>query len=227
MEMMGIGTLMGANAARMTQRKLDEIVRMPELDVGGAYGQAIGAIRGNQAGAEEVTSRTNRYNQQQLNETLEGGIPGFSEMQRRRTRQATELLGGGVPEDVQRALYRSSAGKALSGGYAGSQAGRNLTARDLGRTSLDMINQGQRMSEGILSSTPLARVQGSNELLNMSGADMARLRSGERTERMSAMRDRAIAPGATAVGGMGLQQMGKSLMELAGSLGGAAAGGGI
>jgi hypothetical protein len=227
MEMMGLGTLMGANAAKMTQKKLDEIVRMPELDVGNAYGQAIGAINANQAGAEGVARRTNQFNQGQINDVLEQGVPGFSEMQRRRVKQATDLLGGGIPEDVQRQVYRSSAGRALQGGFSGSPAGRNLTARDFGRTSLDMIDRGNQMTGSILSSTPLARTQGSNDILNMSGGDFAKLRSNERTEKMSAMRDRAIAPGATAVGGQGLQQMGKSLMEMAGSMGGAAMGGGM
>jgi len=225
MEMMALGTLMGANAAKMTQKKLDEIVRMPELDVGNAYGQAIGAINANQSGAEGAAARTNQFNQGQVNSVLEQGIPGFSEMQKRRVKQATDLLGGGIPEDVQRQIYRSSAGRALQGGYAGAPAGRNLTARDLGRTSLDMIERGNQMTGSILSSTPLARTQGSNDILNLSGGDFSNLRANARTEKMSAMRDRAIAPGATAVGGQGLQQMGKSLMELAGSLGGAAMGG--
>ena len=225
MEMMAVGTLMGANAAKMAQKKLDEIIRMPELDVGNSYGQAIGAINANQSGAEGAASRTNRFNQGQVNDVLEQGIPGFSEMQRRRVKQATDLLGGGVPEDVQKQVFRSSAGRALSGGFSGSPAGRNLTARDFGRTSLDMIERGNQMTGSILASTPLARTQGSNDILNLSGGDMTKLRSHERTEKMSAMRDRAVAPGATAVGGQGLQQMGKSLMELAGSLGGAAMGG--
>jgi hypothetical protein len=58
---------------------------------------------------------------------------------------ASSLLGGNLPQDVIDQIQRSDAFGALSGGYAGSGMSRNLTARDLGLTSLDLMKQGASM----------------------------------------------------------------------------------
>jgi hypothetical protein len=53
------------------------------------------------------------------------------------------LMSGKISADVQANLARSGAFKALSGGFgAGGEMGRNLQARDLGLTSLDLQQQG-------------------------------------------------------------------------------------
>lgn len=59
--------------------------------------------------------------------------------------QAGSLLSGDLPPDVLSQIQRSDAYGALSGGYAGSQMSHNLTARDLGLTSLDLMKQGASM----------------------------------------------------------------------------------
>jgi hypothetical protein len=55
-------------------------------------------------------------------------------------------------------VQRQAAGRALSGGFAGSQAARNLTARDLGRTSLALQQAGNQQFSNILGTTPFAPV---------------------------------------------------------------------
>lgn len=219
-----IGGIMGGNAAAQTQRKLDEIIRTPGVDVGAAYGEALGAIDANQAGAQRTATATNRFSQSELNRVLNESIPGYSQMQARRSGAANSLLAGEIPDDVARSVINSSVSRSLEGGYGGSPAGRNLVARDLGLTSLDLIGRGNDMANGIIGSTPLAQLVGTGDILNLRGSDLVGLRSGERTQKMAAMRDRAIAPGKTAVIGNALAQEDAQMMSLASSIGGAAAG---
>lgn len=207
------GTWLSANAAAQAQRKLDEIIREPGVDIGSAYGQALGAIDSNQAAAEKTARRTNTFSQGELDRILNQSIPGYSELQSKRAGAASSMLSGDLPPDVARAVRASSASRALEGGYGGSPAGRNLEARDLGLTSLDLIGRGNDMTSGIIGSTPLAKMVGTSDLLNLRGGDVASLRSKERTEKLQAMLNRAVAPGKTAVWGMGLQQQGKSMSE--------------
>lgn len=57
-----------------------------------------------------------------------------------------EFIEGKLPEDVSRAVARASAERAVAGGFgAGSGMGRNLTARDLGLTSLSLMDRGMGM----------------------------------------------------------------------------------
>lgn len=214
--MMGVGTLMGANAASKTKKELRRIAETPGIDVGAQYSELSNLA----PQAEGLEARRNVFNTEQLQSILESSIPGYSESQTQRTKNAAALLRGELPPDVMEAVWRGGAAKALGGGFAGSGAGRNLVARDLGRTSLDLMNLGGQQFAGILGSTPMARPVN----YSLSPEQLIGLRSGERSQRMQAETTAAAAPGATAVWGQGLQSMGKSLMELAGSVGGAAMG---
>lgn len=59
-------------------------------------------------------------------------------------RLTQQFLRGEIPPDVQAQLANRAAETSLAGGFSGSQVARNLTARDLGLTSLDMISRGQQ-----------------------------------------------------------------------------------
>lgn len=84
---------------------------------------------------------------------LEKAFPGFAsimglggETTQQMLEQAKTLMAGEIPEDVRRQIMRSSAYQSLMGGTAGSQMAGALTARDLGRTSLDLITQGANLA---------------------------------------------------------------------------------
>lgn len=74
-------------------------------------------------------------------DTLAKGEAGASRM----LDVGNELLTGGIPQDVKDQVLRSSAYRSLSGGFAGGGMSGNLTARDLGLTSLDLMRQGADM----------------------------------------------------------------------------------
>jgi hypothetical protein len=59
---------------------------------------------------------------------------------------ASSYLSGIIPQDVQDQIQRATAQQSLQGGYGGTQMARNLTARDLGLTSINLQNQGVTMA---------------------------------------------------------------------------------
>jgi hypothetical protein len=89
-------------------------------------------------------SQVNDFNQEQqlksIQKALEFALPGgLGKAQG----IVNSQLAGEIPADVQAQIQRSSAARAISGGYGGgSGLGRNLTLRDLGLTSLQQQQQG-------------------------------------------------------------------------------------
>lgn len=63
-------------------------------------------------------------------------------------------LGGQLPPDVQEAVLRAGFEKGAAGGLGGSLAGRNLVGRDLGLTSLDLLNKRIGTAAGYTRSAP-------------------------------------------------------------------------
>jgi hypothetical protein len=59
-----------------------------------------------------------------------------------------ELLTGELPQDVADQIKRNTAEASVQGGLSG-QISRNLTARDIGQTSLDLKKQGAALGTGV------------------------------------------------------------------------------
>lgn len=103
------------------------------------------AVAGNVANFSDISSlasTTNMFNQEQLNQMLESAAPGFRDIVSRSGSRISELLSGEIPKDVSDQIGRNAAYQSLSGGFGGSGMARNLVARDLGLTSLDIIGKG-------------------------------------------------------------------------------------
>jgi len=106
------------------------------------------AVQANIKNFPEISNLANLYSSEELQQ-LDKIVPGYSQTLQQGAgdtsqmfTQANSLLQGEIPQDVQDAVQRSSAYQALRGGFAGSPMAGALTARDLGRTSLDLISQG-------------------------------------------------------------------------------------
>jgi hypothetical protein len=214
------GALLSGNAASMAKKQLEKIRDTPGLDIGGLDKEGIDAYLKNFDGASTASAKTGAADQNALNAILEEAAPGFAAGQKNRTRNASQLAAGQLPQDVEEYLQRSSAARAVGGGYGGTGAHRNLTLRDFGRTSMDAMKQGSDMLSGIATSTPLAKLVSSYQFLGPVGGDLANLRSKERSEMMSYGALAAQSPGKTAVWGNYLQQMGSGLMSVAGGMAG-------
>jgi hypothetical protein len=160
--------------------------------------------------AREMEAQRNAISRDQLLESLGIQIPGYQQGQAQRTLNAMSLLRGELPPDVAAQIQRKAAGQAVQGGYAGSAAGRNLVARDIGRSSLDMSNLGAQQFANILGTTPMAPLAN----YEFTPQQIASLRSGERGAQQKALFGVAGMPSATGVAGEAFGSLGSGLTNL-------------
>lgn len=120
---------------------------LPVIDPGKEQGKAISNNLAALPGAESLASGVNLFNQQQMQKMLENAIPNYSGMKADITTNIESLLKGEIPGDVAAAISRSGAAKSLQGGFAGSGMHGDLVARDLGTTSLALMQQGMSQAE--------------------------------------------------------------------------------
>lgn len=99
----------------------------------------------------ELATKTTAAEQTLLESQLRRAIPGYDQLVSQASSNIGSALKGEISSDVQSQLQRSSAGRALSGGYgAGSGVGRNLSARDFGLTSMQVQNQGLAQAQNFI-----------------------------------------------------------------------------
>jgi len=200
------GTAVSANAAKQKKKGMMNIANTPGLDLGAQIGESASLAPQTQA----LEAQRNVFNREQMQAMLEASIPGYGEMQKQRGTTALSLLRGELPQDVAEQVARRSATRAVAGGYGGSQAGTNLTARDLGRTSLDLMRLGSQEAQGLISGTPMAQPVN----FMFTPADIAGLRSSERTQKLSMQMQAMGMPGPGEIWGKQMQQTGGSILSM-------------
>lgn len=89
----------------------------------------------------------NLENYSSITDLLNKLIPGFSDMLSQGASNTASELRGELPPDVAAQVQRGAAYKALQGGYSGTPMGHALGARDLGRTSLDLMAAGTNAAQ--------------------------------------------------------------------------------
>jgi hypothetical protein len=121
------------------------------IDFAAEQKQAIQQNIGSLESATELATKTTAAEQSQLEAQLRRAIPGYDQLIQQAGKNIGSALRGEVSQDVASQLQRSSAGRALSGGYgAGSGVGRNLAARDFGLTSMQIQNQGLAQAQNFI-----------------------------------------------------------------------------
>jgi len=202
----GIGAAVGANQASKDRKAARAAANMPGLDIASAIGEA-----------EQLTPRTreleaqrNAFARAQLLESLGIQVPGYQEAQAQRTQNALALLRGELPPDVLAQVQRQSAARSLAGGYAGSQAARNLTARDIGRTSLALQQAGGQQFASILGTTPLAQMANYEFTPQM----IANIRAEERAKKQAGLMGVTTMPSAGGIATGYLGSLGSGLTNL-------------
>lgn len=121
-----------------------EIPQLPGINPSQVQAETISANRDALPSLEALGKQVNEFNLQQqlgmLSKALEFVAPG---QLAKAQGIVSSQLGGEIPDDVAAQVQRRSAAQALLGGYGGgSGLGRNLTARDLGLTSMGIQQQG-------------------------------------------------------------------------------------
>jgi len=112
------------------------------INLGQQQQLAIGQNQSALPGAEKLAGGVDAFNQQQLTSILNSIIPGWDSMAKTATGNIASELKGEIPTDVSQTLQSSDAAKSLTGGFGGSGLAGNLTARDLGLTSLNLTQTG-------------------------------------------------------------------------------------
>lgn len=202
----GIGAAVGANQASKDRAAARAAANLAPLDVAATIGEAEQLA----PRTRELEAQRNAFARAQLLESLGIQVPGYKEAQAKRTENALALLRGELPPDVAAQVQRQSAGRALTGGYAGSQMARNLTARDLGRTSLALQQAGGQQFANILGTTPLAPVAN----YEFSPQMMANIRAEERAKKQAALLGVTQMPSAGGIASQYLGSLGSGLTSL-------------
>ena len=155
----GMGTSMGGSALSAAGTILGGLfgakkVKVPELkaidfakEQQSAIGQNIAALQP----ATELAQKTTAAEQNILEQQLRRAIPGYDQIIAQAGKTIGSRLRGEVDQDVASQLQRSSAGRALGGGFgAGSGMGLALSARDFGLTSMQIQNQGLAQAQNFI-----------------------------------------------------------------------------
>lgn len=113
------------------------------IDYGAALNQTIGQnIAAIPSLTDLATQSTQLYSQ-----LMETAYPGITNLKKTGTEQIQAFLHGEIPKDVSEQVQRIGAEKAAAGGTQGSPFAKALTARDLGLTSLSLIQGGLSAAE--------------------------------------------------------------------------------
>lgn len=148
-----IGGLLGGG-------KKPQIPAFTPIDIDAEQKAAIAGNAKSFSESAELTTRTNTYNQSELQRMLRVAIPGYDAIVGQQGKLVSSMLSGKLPEEVVSQVQRNAAERAGVGGYGGSGMGRNLEARDLGLTSLQLTQQGLSAAERWLAGTKALAVPG-------------------------------------------------------------------
>lgn len=147
------GDIVGANANRMIDEIMANLPQYKPVDISQSQ---LDAIKGNVAalpGTLDLASKVNEFQNNEWLKSLRKVIPNYDEIQKQIGTVIESKVRGEIPMGVQAQVRNASAAWAAAGGYAGSGAGRNLVARDFGRTSLDITNEGINSAESWFANT--------------------------------------------------------------------------
>lgn len=189
-------------------------------------------VAGNTAavgGISRLASAVNAANRREGLKSLEATTPGATNLLSTGTAQLQAMLRGQLPADVRMAIEQGSASRAAAGGFGGSGMAGALTARDLGTTSLGLIEKGLSSAESWLAGAQqLANPAGLFNLSSMFYSPQERLQfaSSERDKRfgrdmLQAQVDAAPDPFKAALGQAFIKDE-ESIMTMIGSVAGVA-----
>ena len=145
---MGASSLIGGLLSKGSKPKVPAFKPIDfEAEQKQAIQQNIAALQP----ATELAQKTTAAEQSQLESQLRRAIPGYDQLVKQAGANIGSALRGEISPEVSAQVQRSTAGRALSGGFgAGSGFGRALTARDLGLTGMQIQNQGLAQAQNFI-----------------------------------------------------------------------------
>jgi len=131
--------------------KKPKVPELKPIDFAKEQQQAIQQNIASLEPATELAKKTTAAEQSQLESQLRRAIPGYDQLVSQAGQNIAASLRGEISPEVSAQVQRSTAGRALSGGFgAGSGFGRALTARDLGLTGMQIQNQGLAQAQNFI-----------------------------------------------------------------------------
>jgi len=204
-----------------------------QIDPGTEQTKAIAGNQASLAGVEQLASGVNTFNQQQIDQMLSSAIPGFQGLKSDVSGSIDSMVKGQIPGDVSASIMRTDAarGMGLGVGGGGTSMGRNLVARDLGLTSLDLTQKGIDSAQSWMKTVASIEQPGMFNVSSMflTPEQTMQQDTGERNAKFqhdwnSNMIDWQTSPGYLA--GQDIQSTVDSVVSMAGSAAGASGGGG-
>jgi hypothetical protein len=125
------------------------VPRLPAITLDQEQQNAINANKSAMPGASEFANLT----EDQILSMMRTAMPGFDAIRGKAGSNISDFLSGKIPGDVSSAITNAGAGKALRGGYGGSGMHGDLVARDLGLTSLNLMDKGLSSAESWMSAS--------------------------------------------------------------------------
>lgn len=154
-EQMSLGDQFLANITKSQKAYQDQLAGVteglrsgtPSVDAALAAKQALDFNQANMGRFSAIADTLSKAAAQTRSDLLATADPRAVEMSQLADNNASAMLSGRISADMQANLARTGAFKALNGGFgADSNMGRNLQARDLGLTSLDLMARGDQMA---------------------------------------------------------------------------------
>jgi hypothetical protein len=130
--------------------KKPKVPELPTIDPTATQQKTVAGNLSNLPDIMQLGAGVNLFNQQQLMKLQEMALPGGLAQGQA---NILAMLKGELPADVARAVTRSAAGRAIAGGFGGSQLAGSLGLRDLGITSLQTMQQGLSAAERWMAAT--------------------------------------------------------------------------
>ena len=131
--------------------KRPKVPELKPIDFAAEQRQAIQQNIASLEPATDLARKTTEAEQSQLEAQLRRAIPGYDQLVAQAGKNIGAALRGEISPEVSAQVQRSTAGRALAGGFgAGSGFGRALTARDLGLTGMQIQNQGLAQAQNFI-----------------------------------------------------------------------------
>ncbi len=120
-----------------------DVPELEELDLSKEQQKAIQANIAAAPGAARLSDLT----ADQIDSLIGRTTPNATDIFAGASQNIEDMIAGKIPTDVQSWLRSSDAGKALAGGFSGSGAHKNMTARDFGKLSTELSLTGISAAE--------------------------------------------------------------------------------
>ena len=115
---------------------------------------------------EQAAKMASILNQKYIDQ-FDSAMPGYKQNMQKANDITSNYLAGKIPQDVVDQIFRSSAAKGFATGLYGGGIGRNIVARDLGLTSLQLQSAGA----GLLDQTAKLAATVGREMMPFTGAE--------------------------------------------------------